>query len=54
MKINLWYCNVLNLWRWSITDNHRPICKQETGQNSDLQDAMSDIEKTVKCMKSKF
>ena len=31
MKINLWYCTHMNQWRWSLTDDHRPIVRQERG-----------------------
>jgi hypothetical protein len=35
------------LWRWSLTDNDRPIVRQESGQRPDLRDAMNDVENTV-------
>jgi len=47
MKINLWYCKHLNLWRWSLVDSRRPIPKQETGQREDLRLAMNDIANAV-------
>ena len=47
MKINLWYCKEMKQWRWSLTDDSRPICKQETGQQPVLRDAMNDIANTV-------
>jgi hypothetical protein len=50
MKINLWYCKEMNQWRWSLTDDSRPICKQESGQQSDLRTAMNDIANTVEYM----
>jgi hypothetical protein len=34
-------------WRWILTDSHRPIIKQESGQRPDLRDAMIDIANTV-------
>jgi hypothetical protein len=37
----------MNLWRWTLTDNSRPIVKQESGQQPDLRDAMNDIANTV-------
>ena len=37
----------MSQWRWSLTDDSRPICKQETGQRPDLRDAMNDIANTV-------
>ena len=47
MKINLWYCASMKQWRWSLTDDHRPIVKQESGQQPHLRDAMNDIANTV-------
>ena len=47
MRINLWYCNDMSLWRWTLTDNRRPICRQESGQQPDLRVAMNDISNTV-------
>ena len=53
MKINLWYCKEMNLWRWTLSDCSRPICKQESGQQPDLRDAMNDIANTVEYLLSK-
>jgi len=50
MKINLWYCESMNQWRWTLTDNSRPICKQESGQRPFLRDAMNDVASTVEYM----
>lgn len=50
MKINLWHCKDMGQWRWSLTDDSRPIIKQETGQRPDLRDAMNDIANTVEYM----
>ena len=50
MKINLWYCSQMKQWRWSLTDDHRPIVKQESGQQPHLRDAMNDIANTVEYM----
>ena len=50
MKINLWYCDILKQWRWSLTDDHRPIVRQESGQQPHLRDAMNDIANTVEYM----
>ena len=50
MKINLWYCKDMSQWRWSLTDDSRPIIKQESGQRPDLRDAMNDIANTVEYM----
>ena len=50
MKINLWYCPEMKQWRWTLTDNTRPICKQESGQQPHLRDAMNDVANTVEYM----
>lgn len=47
MKINLWYCVYMDQWRWTLTDDSRPICRQESGQGKDLRLAMQDIASTV-------
>lgn len=47
MKINLWYCNTMKQWRWTLCDDSRPILKQESGQRPDLRDAMNDVANTV-------
>jgi hypothetical protein len=52
MKINLWYCQEMNQWRWTLTDDHRPVIKQEAGQQPLLRDAMNDIANTVEYMLS--
>jgi hypothetical protein len=53
MKINLWYCKEMNQWRWTLTDDHRPIIKMESGQRSDLRLAMNDIATTVEYLLDK-
>ena len=50
MKINLWYCDSMKQWRWTLTDSSRPICKQESGQRPFLRDAMNDVASTVEYM----
>ena len=50
MKINLWYCADMNQWRWTLTDTRRPICRQESGQQPFLRDAMNDVANTVEYM----
>jgi len=52
MKINLWFCKDMNQWRWTLTDDHRPIIKQESGQRENLRDAMNDVANTVEYMLS--
>jgi hypothetical protein len=43
----------MNLWRWSLTDDHRPILRQETGQQPNLRDAMNDVANTVEYLMNK-
>ena len=50
MKINLWYCVDMNQWRWTLVDDRRPVCRQESGQREDLRLAMEDVAKTVEYM----
>lgn len=50
MKINLWYCEEMKQWRWTLTDGSRPIIRQESGQRPFLRDAMEDVAKTVEYM----
>jgi hypothetical protein len=52
MKIQLWYCEHMKMWRWTLTDDHRPIIKQESGQQPDLRAAMNDIANTVEYLMS--
>jgi len=50
MKINLWYCQELGMWRWTLTDDRRPISKMVSGQDKNLQKAMRDVALTVENM----
>ena len=50
MKINLWYCKDMKQWRWVLTDDSRPVIKQESGQQPFLRDAMNDVANTVEYM----
>lgn len=47
MSIKLWYCASMGQWRWTLTDDRRPITRQESGQQPDLRVAMNDIATTV-------
>jgi hypothetical protein len=47
MKINLWFCDSMKQWRWTLTKSNRPVLKQESGQRPELKDAMQDIANTV-------
>jgi len=40
-------------WRWTLTDSHRPVVRQESGQRPLLRDAMNDVANTVEYMLSK-
>ena len=37
-------------WRWILTDDSRPIVKQESGQQPLLHNAMNDVANTVEYM----
>lgn len=50
MKINLWYCAEMKQWRWTLVDDHRPVIRQESGQQPHLRDAMNDVANTVEFM----
>ena len=50
MNIKLWYCPSMKQWRWTLTDNSRPIIRQESGQQPFLRDAMNDVANTVEYM----
>ena len=50
MKINLWYCKEMNQWRWTLTEDSRPVIRQESGQQPNLRDAMNDVANTVEYM----
>jgi len=52
MKINLWWCDSFSEWRWTLTDNSRPIIRQESGSRKDLRDAMQDVANTVEYLMS--
>ena len=47
MKINLWYCEDMKQWRWTLTDQPRRQFLQESGQQPFLRDAMNDVANTV-------
>ena len=47
MNIKLWYCASMAQWRWTLTDDRRPITHQESGQRPDLRLAMNDVATTV-------
>ena len=37
-------------WRWTLTDNRRPVSRMESGQRPNLRDAMNDVANTVEYM----
>lgn len=48
MKINLWYCDSMEQWRWVLTGGEETKCMwQESGQRPHLRDAMNDVATTV-------
>ena len=48
MDIKLWYSKHTKQWRWSLID---PVTrKQESGQQWDLRDAMSDVAILIKAV----
>lgn len=50
MEISLSWCDASKIWKWIITKTNRPILKKETGQNENIDDALSDILNTIKSM----
>lgn len=47
MKINLWFSEHNKQWRWTLCDEQSDPYKMESGQQSELRVAMSDIANTV-------
>jgi hypothetical protein len=46
MKINLWYSEQPQQWRWTLCDDTENM-QQESGQSPFLRDAMNDVANTV-------
>ena len=40
----------MNQWRWTLTEDSRPVIRQESGQQPNLRDAMNDVANTVEYM----
>ena len=40
----------MDQWRWTVTDNVRPVVRQESGQSRKISDAMNDVSKCVEQM----
>lgn len=51
MNVNLWYCESMRLWRWSVTVTNKPILIQESGQNENLEIALQEIHSTILILK---
>ncbi len=51
MIINLWYNQDMNQWKWTLTDPS--TFDMESGQQSDLRDAMNVVANTVEYLISK-
>ena len=48
MKIQLWYCESMEQWRWVLSGGEMETTSwQESGQRPDLRDAMNDVATTV-------
>ena len=50
MKINLWYCQTMQEWRWTLCEDLKDETTsfvQESGNRIYLKDAMDDIANTV-------
>jgi hypothetical protein len=45
MQINLWFNQVMNQWRWTLTNPE--TFNMESGQQIELRDAMNDIANAV-------
>jgi len=54
MKINLWYSESMEQWRWTLADECDTMV-QESGQRKDLREAMNDVASTVEyILQTKF
>lgn len=49
MKINLWYCQRMKEWRWTLSEDAKngSVYTQESGSRIYLKEAMDDIANTV-------
>lgn len=52
MSIQLWFCNEMKQWRWTLTDPTDSSI-QESGQRKDLRQAMIDVANTVDYLRNK-
>lgn len=53
MKINLWYSEHTNEWRWTLIEDDGRAIRMESGNQEKLTNAMDDIMKTVKYLREK-
>ena len=51
MEIKVWYSKGIKQWRWSLMDIES--CRQESGQQYHIRDAMNDIATTIEYMVEK-
>jgi len=54
MKINLWFSEHNQQWRWTLSDSVNNKNIQESGQQPDLRVAMNDIANTVEYLLSQY
>jgi len=47
MKINIWYNEPLNRWRWTLIDESTEPMRMESGDASTVRAAMKDVANTV-------
>ena len=46
MKVNFWFSNDMDEWRWTLTSDENPKI-MESGNREELRDAMNDVATTV-------
>lgn len=46
MKVNFWFSNDMDEWRWTLTSDENPKI-MESGNSEELRDAMNDVATTV-------
>ena len=47
MNIRMWWCSSMKKWRYTVTNDSRPILKQESGECEELDEAMKEIKNLV-------
>jgi hypothetical protein len=53
MNANLWWCENMQLWRWSVTKTNRPVLIQQSGQNKNLDDSLKEIKDAIQILMTK-